>query len=130
MNEIKKIVLGNTTEKIISLIFDNHMLQESMERNKNQISRDLRIRDLKSQLMGFIRRNANAIFELNFTEYMSDKVTKIIFTNFDGYDLEDAINEDEFSHYIIDIDTLCSSIIITHKVKIGKNITITLQSRK
>jgi hypothetical protein len=125
MNEIKKLVIGNTTEMVIKAIFDNRIAQESTNSALNTTSRALKIRDLKSQVMGFIKRNPNALFELVTPEYSNDKQLKVVFSNFPSFEPEE---EEDIANYKIVVDDNFITAEIIQKVKVGRDITLRIKA--
>jgi hypothetical protein len=123
MNEIKAIVIGEATEATIRYIFDHRILEESKDPSYNTVSRALRVRDLKSQIMGFIERNPNGHFELIAPEYKSEKLFKLSFNNFEEED--DEANE----YQIVIADNFVEAEII-HKVTVGKDIVLKIRANE
>lgn len=126
MNEMKNIVVGETTEIIIRTLFDSRIAQESNENAYNTVDRALKIRDLKSQMLGFIKRNPNAIFKITAPEFKSDKNIRLTFSNFDHYlsDEEDL----NLSLYKIDIQDNFIEANIIQEVKVGKDIMLKIKA--
>lgn len=127
MNEIRKLIVGDTTETIIRILFDYRISQESNSDAFNKVNRALKIKNLKSQIMGFVKRNPNSAFELIAPEFKSEKLIKIRFTNFDdvNYDTEE---DDNISNYQIVVNDNFVNADIIKKVKIGKDITIKISA--
>ena len=124
MNKIQKLVVGETTETVIRVIFDHRIAQESSDNALNLIKRASRIKDLKYQVIGFIKRNPNHIFDLIVPEYKSDKELKLSFTNFNDINAD----EDDFSKVQIHIQDNFVDAEITKKVKIGRDIVLKLKA--
>lgn len=121
MSDIQKIVIGETTEGAIRGIFDHRIAQESGDISFNNNNRALKIRNLKSQVLSFIKRQPNSSFTLNAPEYKSDKTLALKFNNFVGYD-------DECSEYTINIhDSFVDAEVVQH-VKVGKDITLRIKA--
>jgi hypothetical protein len=127
MSEIRKLVVGDTTETIIRILFDHRISQESNNDAFNRANRALKIKDLKSQIMGFVKRNPNSTFELVAPEFKSEKLIKIRFTNFDdcNYDTEE---NDDISNYQIVVEDNFVNADIVKKVKIGKDIVLRIKA--
>jgi hypothetical protein len=125
MNEIKRLVIGNTTEMVIKAIFDNRIAQESTNESLNTTSRALKIRDLKAQVMGFIKRNPNSLFELVTPEYSNDKQLKVVFSNFPSFEPEE---EEDISSYKIIVEDNFVGAEIVQRVKVGKDITLRIKA--
>jgi hypothetical protein len=123
MSEIKKIVVGETTEIVIRTLFDQRIQQESTEQQLNTISRAMKIKDLKSKVIGFIKRNPNSMFELFVPEYKTEKVLKLQFRNYeiDGGD-EDA------SEYVITIHDNFIEADACHKASVGRDIILKIKA--
>ena len=125
MSEIRKLVVGETTETIIRVLFDHRISQESDGSALNIVSRAQKIRDLRSQIIGFVKRNPNAVFELVVPEFKSEKKVKLTFSNFVSPDLEE--DEDIANYKILVSDNFVDGEII-NKVKIGKDIVIKIKA--
>jgi len=123
MSEIKKIVVGETTEVVIRTLFDQRIQQESTEQQLNTISRAMKIKDLKSKVIGFIKRNPNSTFELLAPEYKTEKILRIQFGNYeiDGLD-------DEASQYVISINDNFIEAEARHKASIGKDLVLKIKA--
>jgi len=124
MTTIRKIVVGESTESIIRFLFDHRIALESEEVNYNSIDRAMKIRDLKGQVISFIKRNPNSNFELIAPERISDKIINLRFTNYN----DDITELDECSEYVIEVDDSFVKAYVTQKVKVGKNITLTIKA--
>jgi hypothetical protein len=127
MNDIRKfaIVLGETTEKIIRTLFDYRILQESNDSSLNSASRALKMQDLRSQIIGFVKRQPNSIFKIVSPEYKSEQKISIKFSNF-TYDEVDVDNLP--SEYDIIINENFVEATIVHKIKVGKDITLKIKA--
>lgn len=123
MNDIKPVVIGEGTESTIKYIFDRRILEESKDPSYNTTSRALRVRDLKSQIIGFIERNPNGHFELLAPEYKSEKLLKLSFNNFEGED-------DEANEYQINIIDNFVEAEIIHKVTVGRDIVLRIRANE
>jgi hypothetical protein len=123
MNDIKPLVLGEGTESAIKHVFDHRILEESKDPSHNTISRALRVKNLKSQIIGFIERNPNGHFELVAPEYKSEKLFKLSFNNFEEED--DEANE----YQIVIADNFVEAEVI-HKVTVGKDIVLKLRANE
>ena len=124
MNKILKIIVGETAETIMRVAFDHRIAQESGDIAFNTISKAGRIKDLKNQIMGFVKRNPNSVFDVTIPEYKSDKKVKIAFTNFNEIELD----ENNITLYSIVIKDNFVNAEITQKVKIGKDITLKIKA--
>lgn len=122
--KMKPIILGELTESIIRLIFDKRAALESNDDSLNTMSRTLKIKDLKNQVLSFIKRNPNCRFMLEVPEYNTEKITRLQFSNF-----VEPTDEDEIASSIeLIINDRFTKCIITEKVTIGKDIVLTLTS--
>jgi hypothetical protein len=125
MNQIKKIVVGSTTEAAVRLLFDNKVLQASNDGGTlTLVARALKINDLRTQVLSYIKRNPNSRFEIIAPEHSVDKSIGLVFNNF-----VDSGDDDDVSEYRIVIDDSFTSCEITQKAKIGADITMTLKAR-
>lgn len=125
MSDIRKLVVGETTETIIRVLFDHRISQESNEGALNTINRAQKIRDLRSQILGFVKRNPNGIFELVVPEFKSEKQVRLTFNNFLSPELDE--DDDASMYRIVVSDNFVDGEII-HKVKIGKDIVIKIKA--
>jgi hypothetical protein len=125
MNEMKRIVVGDTTEALVRSIFDQRTMQEnSGEKSLNAANRSLTLKDMRAQVMAFIKRNANSRFSITFQELNLNKTTTISFTNYD----EDP-DEEPVGDYVFDMSEDFTKCEITQKVKIGKDIKLFISSK-
>lgn len=122
MSSIKKLVVGETTLSTIRGLFDNRIAQEGGSPTFNNVDRALKIKDLKSQVIGFINRNHNGNFELIVPEYRSEQVVKLKFTNYT------EVEDDEDPTYVIEVNDNFVSANITHRVKVGKDIILKIKA--
>jgi hypothetical protein len=127
MSEIQKLVVGETTETLIRVVFDQRIAQESNEDLLNKVDRALKIRNLKTQVLGFIKRNPNAIFELTVPEYKSEKSLKLRFANFSSHDLDEDTTE--FSKYSIVLKDNFVEGEIIQQVTVGKDIVLKIKAK-
>lgn len=125
MNKMRKLVVGETTETIIRILFDHRILQESSENALNTVSRAAKIKNLKTQILGFIKRNPNSVFELVAPEYKTDKTVVMNFTNFEEYVATDELG---WSRYKIVINDNFIDAEIIQKVTIGKDIVLKIKA--
>lgn len=125
MTEIKKLVVGETTETVIRTLFDQRISQESSSNDLNSLDRALKIKNLKTQIIGFVKRNHNGIFELIVPEYKIDKVVKLHFTNFEDPNVEEG---NDFSHYKIVVNDNFVTADIIQKVCVGKDIVLKIKA--
>jgi hypothetical protein len=125
MNQIKKLVIGTTTESVLRLLFDLRVANESSDPDFNSASRALRIQDLKAQVLGFIKRNPNGTFIVISPEYKSEKVLTLKFDNF----ILDEDEEENDNTYEIVINENFVEAEITHKVLVGKDIVLKIKAK-
>jgi hypothetical protein len=123
MDTIKKVVIGDTTEAIIKLLFDHKIAQESNEGAMNAQRRALEIKDLKGQIISFIKRQPNAKFSIEAPEHRINKSVKLSFTNYD----EDQEDDDSIQYKVVVMDDY-SSCRITQKSILGADVTLTLKA--
>ena len=125
MDAIKQqVVIGESTETLLKLAFDNRIAQESGEGALNAMSRAIQIRDLKTQVLSFIKRNSNSKFKIEIPEYGVDKVLTMSFTNFIEEDIE------EVSKFDMAIDDNFTKCRIAQKADLGRDIELILTSEK
>ena len=123
MSEIRKIVVGETTEIVVRTLFDQRIQQESTEPQLNSISRAMKIKDLKSKVIGFIKRNPNSIFELLVPEYKTEKVLRLKFGN---YEMDGS--DDDASQYIITVRDNFIEAEACHKASVGKDMILKIKA--
>ena len=122
--EIKKLVVGNTTEVLIRTLFDNRIAEESTSEDLNSVSRAIRIKDLMNQTLSFIKRNPNSKFIVVAPEFKSEKDVKLSFSNFT------EMEDDEDARYQISIRDNFIEADIVHFVEVGNNIKLTLKAEE
>jgi len=126
MNEVKQIVIGDVTKSIINSIFDNRIIQEDLNNDQNHLSRAIRIKQLKIEIMNFLKRNPNSVDEINANEYLLNKKVKVICNNFnEDFEMSD---EEDICRYVIDIEDNYVEARVTKKVKIGRDIVSIIKS--
>lgn len=125
MSEMKKLVLGETTEAVLRLLFDRRVAEESSDPEFNTANRALRIHNLKTQIIGFVKRNPNGRFILIVPEYKSEKVLKVVFDNFT---IEDNAEDEKVNDYEIVLKDNFVEAEIIHKVIVGKDITLKIKA--
>ncbi len=126
MNEVKQIVIGDVTKSIINSIFDNRIIQEDLNNDQNHLSRAIRIKQLKIEIMNFLKRNPNSVVEINANEYLLNKKVKVICNNFnEDFEMSD---EEDICRYVIDIEDNYVEARVTKKVKIGRDIVSIIKS--
>ena len=118
---IKKLIIGNTTEALLNTLFNNRISEESTSNDFNSNSRAIKIKDLKNQIIGYMKRNPNSRFTVIAPEFKSEKQVKLQFNNF--LDEED----DDDSVYVISIEDNFVTAEIIKIVEIGNNIKLTLR---
>ena len=123
MSVIKGVIIGKSTEALIRLLFDNRAAQESTEGALNAMTRASKIKNLKNEVISFIKRNANSKFELEAPEYDTEKKVKLSFNNFTGEEEE----EDITSEFKISIDESFTTCNVSQKAKFGKDITLRIE---
>jgi hypothetical protein len=123
MNEIRKVILGKTTESLLKEIFYSRIAQESIEETYNTLERAIKIKALKDKVISFIKMNPNSFFEVLYPELKLEKRSKISFTNFNDI-IDDEEDYENFSHYVIEIDDSYTFANVSKKIKIGKDITL------
>lgn len=123
MSEIRKVILGKTTESLLRNIFDSRIAQESVEETYNTIERAIKIKALKDKIISFVKMNPNSFFELLSPELKLEKRSKLSFTNFNDI-IDDEEDYENFSHYVIEIDDSYTFATVNKKIKIGKDITL------
>ncbi len=128
MEGIKNLVIGETTETLIRAIFENRIAQESTSENLGSIGRTLRIRELRSQVMEFIKNNPNSIITLTSREYKSPKVLELRFANFND-DYLDVTDEDN-SVVTIEIADNFTEARIIRKAEVGRDFILTLRAKQ
>lgn len=128
MSNYKKLVVSHSLIAIIHAIFDSRILQENSEINNNSVSRAIRIRDTKTNIISFIKRNPNSIFELIIPQFLLENKIRLLFNNFNE-DIIDNEDDDSVSKYRIEIDESYTEAKVTHLVKVGKNIILTIRSQ-
>lgn len=126
MNNIKELVVGKTTETIIRSLFTERIMQESGDESLNTASRAMKIKDLSSQVLGFIKRNPNSKFEIISPEFKSDKAVTLTFSNFETY----GETNEEISSYSIVINENFVEAEIVQKMKVGKDNTMRIKARE
>jgi len=143
MSDIKKMIVGETTAAVMRAIFDYRIAQESTEPNLNTVQRAGRIKNLKAQIMAFIKRNHNGLFRIIIPEYMSSKTLMLEFTNFNEDKLSKTwcINsskeiyyqkdlKDKFIFYTIEVHDNFVQATIIQKVNVGKNIVLRIEAER
>ena len=120
--EIKKLIVGNTTETLLRTLFDNRIAEESTSENLNGNRRAMQIKNLSAQILGFIRRNPNSRFTIIVPEYKFEKTVKLKFNNF----IEEE-DDDDSSYTILLNDNFVEAEIIKF-VEVGNNTTLTLKA--
>ena len=123
MGNISRVVIGESTETALKTLFDSRIAQESSEEALNLMSRTQEIRDLKNQVLSFIKRNPNSSFEVIVPEFKVGKVLTLKFTNFP--ELED---DEEVSEYTLEVNDSFDVCEITQKADLGKDIRLTLKA--
>jgi len=128
MTTFKKIILGETTEAAIKLLFDNRIAQESSDESTalNVMNRSMTIKDLKTQVLSFIKNNPNSSYKLIVPEFNSDKKLELLFTNYSYLNDED---EDKVSEYEIVVDEAFNECNIKHKSLLGEPVKLRLTAQ-
>lgn len=126
MSEIRKLVVGDTTEAAIRLLFTQRIAQESNDPSHSTVNRAIRIKDLRSQIMGFIKRNPNSNFELIVPEYKSEKEIKLVFDNFTS---DGSQSDNDISRYRIIINDNFVEAEIIHRVIVGRDIVLKIKAQ-
>ena len=124
MSEIQKMIVGETTERIIRTLFDQRIQQESTEPDYNTSSRASRIKDLKIKVISYIKRNPNAQFELVTPEYKADKQLVLVFSNYELANL----NDKDVSKFTITISDNFVEAEVRQKVIVGKDMIMKLKA--
>jgi hypothetical protein len=121
--EIKKLIVGNTTEVLIRTLFDNRIAEESSSNDLGNIARAMQIKDLKNQVLVYLKSNPNSRFTLVAPEFKSEKTIVLKFNNF----IEEE--DDEDSSYAINIQDNFVEAEIIKFVEVGQNLKLTLKAR-
>jgi hypothetical protein len=121
--EIKKLIVGNTTEVLIRTLFDNRIAEESSSNDLSNVARAMQIRDLKNQILVYLRSNPNSRFTLVAPEFKSEKTVVLKFNNFIGEE------DDEDSSYAINIEDNFVEAEIIKFVEVGQNLKLTLKAK-
>jgi hypothetical protein len=124
MNDIKVLVIGSITEAIIKSVFDIRIAQESKDSSLNAIQRAMKIKEMKSQILGFIKRNPNSNFELIIPELKSNKNLTLAFSNFQSFEPEEECT----SKYKIVINDDFVTAKVIQKVTVGEDIVLRIKS--
>ena len=124
MNDIKILVIGSITEAIIKSVFDVRIAQESRDSSLNAINRAMKIKEMKSQILGFVKRNPNSNFELVVPELKSNKNLTLAFSNFQSSEPEEEC--DSKYKIVINDDFVTAKVI--QKVTVGEDIILRIKS--
>lgn len=124
MNDIKVLVIGSITEAIIKSVFDVRIAQESRDSSLNAINRAMKIKEMKSQILGFVKRNPNSNFELVVPELKSNKNLTLAFSNFQSSEPEEEC--DSKYKIVINDDFVTAKVI--QKVTVGEDIVLRIKS--
>lgn len=124
MNDIKVLVIGSITEAIIKNVFDVRIAQESRDSSLNAINRAMKIKEMKSQILGFVKRNPNSNFELVVPELKSNKNLTLVFSNFQSSEPEEEC--DSKYKIVINDDFVTAKVI--QKVTVGEDIILRIKS--
>lgn len=124
MNDIKVLVIGSITEAIIKSVFDVRIAQESRDSSLNAINRAMKIKEMKSQILGFVKRNPNSNFELVVPELKSNKNLTLVFSNFQSSEPEEEC--DSKYKIVINDDFVTAKVI--QKVTVGEDIVLRIKS--
>jgi hypothetical protein len=124
MNDIKVLVIGSITEAIIKSVFDVRIAQESRDSSLNAINRAMKIKEMKSQILGFVKRNPNSNFELVVPELKSNKNLTLVFSNFQSSEPEEEC--DSKYKIVINDDFVTAKVI--QKVTVGEDIILRIKS--
>lgn len=130
MSDIRPIVLGSITERLIRAVFESKICQESSNDSRemwNLATRTMKIKELQTQIFTFLKNNPNTIFTLIIPEYSIQKNIQLTFASFIT---ECDDNEEDFSQIAIEIDESFMFATITKKSKIGKNIVMKIQVKQ
>lgn len=122
MRTMRKIVVGDTTEAVIKLAFDKRAAQESGDSPLDSMSRTLKIRDLRIQIISFIKRNPNSRFRLEIPEFNTEKLLRIGFSNF----VETNEDDDSIAKYELKVNDRFTECTVIQKAEYGKDIIIPL----
>jgi hypothetical protein len=121
--EIKKLIVGNTTEVLIRTLFDNRIAEESSSNDLNNVARAMQIRDLRNQVLVYLRSNPNSKFTLIAPEFKSEKAITLKFNNF----IEEE--DDDDSSYAITIEDNFVEAEVIKFVEVGQNLKLTLKAK-